>query len=90
MIESEFTAFTQSAPWQFAYTMPQDPHEYTLRRKNPDSLFVDAVEFIRRYGESRLFKGRPYIQYDENGWTYWTMGNPVVETILINRARCQT
>lgn len=68
--------------------MPENPHEYTLRklwRSDPD--FVRAVEFIRAHGYRNRFEGRSYTQLDVGEHTYWTMGAPVEETILINRKR---
>jgi len=77
-----------AARWIFAKTMPQNPHEYTLRREwASDADFVRAVLFIRAHGYQNLFEGRPYTQLDLGGHTYWTMGAPVEETILIDRKR---
>jgi len=74
--------------WIFAKTMPENPHEYTLRREWPsDADFVRAVLFIREHGYQNLFEGRWYTQLDIGEHTYWTMGAPVEETILINRKR---
>lgn len=83
----DFKNFTNSSQWIFAKTMPQNPHWYTLRKEHDTVLFDNAVVFIREYGHKVLFKGRPYIQYILDGFTYWTMGNPLNETILINRAK---
>ena len=72
--------------WIFAKTMPENPHEYTLRREwASDADFVRAVLFIREHGYQNLFEGRWYTQLDVGEHTYWTMGAPVEETILINR-----
>ena len=74
--------------WIFAKTMPENPHEYTLRKNWPDdSRFIRAVEHIRAYGYKAWFKGRPYIQLDVDDHFYWTMGAPLGSTILINRKR---
>ena len=74
--------------WIFAKTMPENPHEYTLRREWADDAdFVRAVLFIRAHGYQNLFEGYWYTQLDVGGHTYWTMGAPVEETILINRKR---
>lgn len=73
--------------WIFAKTMPQNPHEYTLRKhwENEDD-FVEAVELIRQYGYKTKFKGNTYTQFNVLGHFYWSMGAPVPITILINRA----
>ena len=77
-----------AAHWIFANTMPENPHEYTLRREwTSDADFVRAVLFIREHGYRNLFEGHWYTQLDVDEHTYWTMGAPVEETILINRKR---
>ena len=74
--------------WIVAKTMPENPHEYTLRREwANDADFVRAVLFIRAHGYQNLFEGSWYTQLDIDDHTYWTMGAPVEETILINRKK---
>ncbi len=78
----------ESKEYRFAKTMPEDPHFYTLKREwgNPKE-FEKAVLYIRENGYKELWKdGQHYIYLYMNGWKYWTMGSPVSETILINRA----
>jgi hypothetical protein len=66
--------------------MPDNPHEYTLRKLwRSDADFARAVLFIRAHGYQNLFEGRWYTQLDIGAHTYWTMGAPVEETILIDR-----
>src|SRR6476646_6023827 len=89
MDERWFRSFIASATWVFAKTMPESPHWYTLRRTNAAGDFERAVMDIRRYGYSRRYKGNDYISFDFEGWTYWTMGASVSETILINRAQLE-
>ena len=91
----EARPYIDEVRWQFAKTMPQWPHEYTVRdwRIDLDDTFLDFVELIRAQG---LVKPWPadsptprshhtYLAID--GWDYWTMGEPVEETAVINRAR---
>lgn len=81
--------------WRFAKTMPRWPHEYTVRewRQDLDAQFCEFAALIRRAG---IVKPWPrdsaspryrhtYLEID--GWEYWTMGEPISETGLINRAR---
>ena len=89
MDENWFRSFIASAQWVFAKTMPESPHWYTLRRTSDKTEFERAVVDIRSYGYSRRYKGYDYISYDIDGWTYWTMGAPLGETILINRAQLE-
>jgi len=68
--------------------MPETPHEYTLRRNAPDeALFEDVVVHIRRHGYRKAYGRATYTRLDIDGWQYWTMGSPLGETILINRAK---
>ncbi len=81
--------------WQFAKTMPQWPHEYTVRGWRPDleQKFFEFVVLIREEGIVKPWPrdaARPryrltYLEID--GWEYWTMGAAVPETTVINRAR---
>jgi len=87
MIEVEFRQFIENSLWRFAKTMPKNPHWYTLRENAVDSDFVDAVQFIRDNGEVVYFWSKPYTQYKCGGFAYWTMGNSIPETKLINRAK---
>lgn len=88
----EFRHFIGIRHWRYAKTMPQWPHEYTVRRyddpEEDQTLFEEAVAFIRAYGELRKFEptGKSSVYLDIDGRQYWTMGAPVEETIIINRA----
>ena len=80
--------------WRFAKTMPQWPHEYTVRDWRPDleGEFFAFVELIHRDGVVKPWpKDTPYPRYrhsylDIDGWQYWTMGAPAHETTVVNRA----
>lgn len=74
-------------PYRFAKTMPKNPHHYTLREEWLDApgLFDAAVKYIRKWGVKEMFKGREYTVFYLRGYRYWTMGNPVDRTKLINR-----
>ena len=86
--------FIGSVRWQFARTMPQWPHEYTVRQWRPDlePEFLELVALIRREGVVKAWPREAavpryhhtYLEVDE--WEYWTMGDPVSETTVINRA----
>ena len=81
-----FTQFVARAPWTFAKTMPKHPHFYTLLKANDSSRFPEAVMFIRENGYPKSYLGKEYIYYDSGEYSYWTMGSPLDQTILINRA----
>ena len=78
-------AFIQSVKWTYAKTMPEWPHEYIVRERVDDELFVQMVEHIRKYGYEGKFYNKTITYFDEDGMTYWTMGAPIEETIIINR-----
>ena len=84
----DITQILESKSYRFAKTMPEIPHFYTLKREW-DNLkeFEKAVSYIRENGQKELWQdGQHYTYLYVNGWKYWTMGSPVSETILINRA----
>ncbi len=64
------------------------PHEYTCSDWKPQfrSEFEAFVGLIRREGYIKSYRGRQYVCYDIDGYYYWTMGDPMRETIIINRA----
>lgn len=88
MDDAGFREFIASRRWQFAKTMAHIPHEYTVSDWIPWERedFEAAVMFIREHGYSSRFFSKTYLYYDVDGLQYWTMGAPVKETILINRA----
>ncbi len=73
--------------WQYAKTMPTCPHEYTVRKWNPDldADFVFFAEYIRRAGYQARWKRYKHTYLDLDGFKYWTMGAPIDQTIIINR-----
>jgi len=82
----DFRRFIAASRWVFAKTMPQTPHEYTLRRDARDEAeFEHFVVLIRELGDPATFDGREYVYLHVDGRKYWTMGSPVDATILINR-----
>ena len=65
--------------------MPEQPHEYTVG-ETPDAAFESFVAHVREHGYRASYRGRDYIYLDVDCGKYWTMGAPVSETPLINRA----
>lgn len=86
--------FIAAVRWQFAKTMPQWPHEYTVRewQIELEQEFLDFAALIRRDGTVKPWPRdsatpryhHAYLELD--GWEYWTMEEVIGETTLINRA----
>ena len=79
-------AFIAEAPWRFAKTMPQNPHEYTVRGQTPIEDFEAFVRYIRQHGYKAKYGRTAYVYLNVDRWKYWTMGARVESTIIINRA----
>ena len=45
------------------------------------------VQHIRSQGYEAKFYEKTYTYYDHGGMVYWTMGEPLGETTIINRCR---
>lgn len=88
-MNSEFNLDQYIAKVRWQKTNHSMPHEYTCSDWKPQfrSEFEAFVGLIRRYGYVKKYGGRPYTCYNKDGWYYWTMGSPMRETIIINRAR---
>jgi len=73
--------------WKFASTMPEHPHEYTVREWNyeEEDAFIIFVKYIRGYGYQKRFFKKMITYCDIGDYTYWTMGAPIEETVVINR-----
>jgi len=79
--------FINKASWTYAKTMPEWPHEYIVRGKVDENLFVETVKHIREFGHDGLFYQQHLIYFDEGDFVYWTMGAQMEETIIINRCK---
>ena len=74
-----------SVRWREAKTGP--PHSYTVRAWDERSgPFEEVVRLIRSAGHIELFFGVEYTYLSFRGLKYWTMGAPLHDTIIINRA----
>jgi hypothetical protein len=69
-----------------AKTMPNNPHQYCLRKKwIGDITFTETVNTMREYGYVEWFYNRQFMVYNVGELKYWTMGYPIEVTTLINR-----
>lgn len=89
MTEEDIRGYISSVKWQFAKSMPEIPHEYTVKDWDPHKMetFNDFVRYIRKYGEDGSFYGRKFTYLVLDEFKYWTMGDPISETTLINRIK---
>lgn len=67
--------------------MPAWPHEYIVRSNVDDALFDELVVHIRANGAERKFYRKALLYFEDRGLLYWTMGEPLDETIIVNRCR---
>ena len=86
-LPSVLQKFIDSVQWTFAKTMPEWPHEYIVRDRVDENLFMMFVQHIRWQGYESKFYEKSFTYYDYDGMVYWTMGEPLVETTIINRCR---
>ena len=78
--------FVESTEWTFAKTYAATwPHEYVVRDRVDDDLFLMLVRHIRSNGYEGRFFRKPITYFDEDGMVYWTMGAPIEETTIVNR-----
>ena len=86
--------FVAESGWRFAKTMPEAPHEYTVRDlTTPDARKTTAMghtefEWFARLtleqGKPAQWGSRTYTYYELDGWEYWTMGFAPEMTTIIN------
>ena len=85
---AEFEMAASCSRWIFAKTYTNfAPHEYILRKDFPSFVFSNMVRVIRKHGfKARYGRFKPQIYFICGDHYYWTMGAPVEETTVINRA----
>lgn len=84
----ELKAFVNQQEWTFAKTYASTwPHEYIVRDRVDEHLFVRLVQHIRAYGYEGHFYSKRITYFDDDGMVYWTMGAPLADTIIVNRCK---
>lgn len=87
-LSDELRSFVAGSKWTFAKTYAATwPHEYIVRERVDESLFVALVTHIRAHGYEGRFYRRAITYFDDGGYVYWTMGGPIEETGVVNRCR---
>ncbi|MBJ7458272.1 MAG: hypothetical protein JHD02_03695 [Thermoleophilaceae bacterium] len=86
--------FIARSSWRFADTMADMPHEYTVKETGDGrgtalsgESFEWFVALIRERGELGSYRNlQPNLRLVIGPYYYWTMGAPVTETTIVNRA----
>lgn len=91
MDDEQMREFIEQIKWIFAKTYAEIcPHEYIVKTKiNFEywDTFKAVVEYIRNVGFKALYNGRAGMYYILDEHYYWTMGEPIEFTTIINRAK---
>lgn len=89
--EEYFERFINRNKWIFGRTYAKfAPHEYVVKdRLSPADIkvFEEFTLFIRDFGYPAYYGNRLQMYYTIGDYYYWTMGAPVDDTIILNRAR---
>ena len=85
MTADEFAEFVAVSRWQFAKTMPRNPHAYTLRKWHEKDVFEAACDFVVAESREVMFGRQAYRIHELGPFRYWTMGEPTADTELLNR-----
>lgn len=84
---TELRDFVDRNQWNCARTMPKYPHEYVLmQRCSSADDFFRFVMTIRRYGYDEYFFTKRIRYLDVDDRRYWTMGDLLKTTWVLNRA----
>ncbi|MGI9255305.1 MAG: hypothetical protein ACR2PY_00035 [Salinispira sp.] len=87
-VPEHLAKFIDEAHWIFAKTYAATwPHEYIVRQRVNDALFVEFVRHTRDYGYVGNFYRQAIPYYDVGDMVYWTMGAAIENTTIINRCR---
>jgi hypothetical protein len=74
--------------FRVAKTMPEIPHEYTVRDEANEEAYVALFQAIAADGVFERWRGRKkrYL-YPGDGWKYWAMTSAVWHSRILNRMR---
>lgn len=93
MTEQKIKDFITRYSWTFSKTYAKfAPHEYYVK-DNLDEQgkedFVEFVIFIREVGFPCKFGKQTHIYFEFEGKYYWTMGDTIPNTIILNRCNVE-
>ena len=87
-LPTNILSFVDNSKWIFAKTYAKTwPHEYIVRDQVDEDSFVELVEHIRDHGDLGKFYTKDITYLDYSNLVYWTMGDRIEETTVINRCR---
>ncbi|MEK6251256.1 MAG: hypothetical protein AABM43_04805 [Actinomycetota bacterium] len=82
-----FRQIAEGARWTFAASVPEHPHEYSIRGRDlPEDDFIWAVELINRVGYVERFWGQPWRYVRLDGYRFWPTKNQRPDWLMLNRA----
>ncbi len=62
--------FIDDAEWTFAGTMPEWPHEYIVRERVDEDLFLQLVRHVRANGYEGKFYQKIITYYEDGGFVF--------------------
>lgn len=87
-LPNDLLEFIDATQWTFAKTYAHTwPHEYIVREKVNRDLFESLARHIRQHGFEGQFYKRVLTYFAADGLLYWTMGEPIEKTTIINRCK---
>ena len=87
---NKFRELRDRHPWTFAKTYAKKaPHHYyvkhELKSEEDQRTFMEFVVHIREYGYKKMFFKKEFTYFDLDGFQYWTYGDPLETTYILNR-----
>lgn len=90
MDEEGFREYVSAQRWKYAETYAKTaPHSYVHKHRldhSGQAAFDEAVLFIRENGRKERFFSKTFTYYYADGKKYWTMGDPLQTTYILNQA----
>jgi SAM-dependent methyltransferase len=89
MSHSEILQLLSAEQWIWARTMPGIPHEYIVRGRcrMTEAQFESIVAVQRQTGRHEVWGHYNFSYLYVDGYKYWTMGDPIQDTIILNRQK---
>ncbi len=85
-----FRTFVKKSDWVFAKTYAHKaPHEYVTIYKSDKMEFYFVVKLIREIGFTALYGNYENTYFILDNYYYWTMGDEISRTIVLNRAKVE-